>query len=110
MKYLAIDPIEYDRRYEPGEPLDLDPKSDTARQLLDVGAIKPDPNSTREKQGQSGAGPADSRRAALFTALTDIQAAGGDKPTVKALKAASGVRDVLAAERDEIWASLQPGD
>ena len=69
----------------------------------------PDPNSDPEAKGQSGAAPADSRRGALVTALTEIKAAGGDKPTVKALKAASGVRDAKAAERDDIWASIGAG-
>ena len=75
-----------------------------------LAAAAPNPNSDPEAKGQSGAAPADSRRGKLTTALTDIKAAGGDKPTVKALKAASGVRDVKAAERDDIWASIGAGD
>lgn len=87
MKFIARSPIEYGRRHEVGSVIDLDEG--------DIG-------------GLVACGAVDPRDAKLLQAMEGLRAEDpSTPPTVRALQAASSVRDVKAPERDTLWAALQ---
>ena len=133
MRYRVITPVERNgQRHEPGALLALPPAS--AAQLIAVGAVAPvqsaadpadsdgraaapvsgfEPDSASLATGGDGDGAEDTRRGDLAAACAAVNPADASLwtrsgvPQLPALRAASGLSDITAAERDAAWAAHQ---
>ncbi len=104
------------RRYEPGETIALDDAE--AAPLLAAGVVEAPPDAAPETAGEADAGDAgagaDPARAERVRAAVAGLEPGREehwtksgKPEVAALRAATGMADVSAAERDAAWAATR---
>ena len=117
MRYRVITPVERDgQRHEPGVVLDL--PSGSAGQLIAVGAVAPaqaaaDPDTASLATDGGGDGAEDTRCGDLAAACAALDPADASRwtrsgvPKLAALRAASGLSDITAAERDAAWAAHQ---
>lgn len=94
MRLRVLSPVEADRRYEPGEtiPDGVIPEAQVA-ELAAIGAVE-------------AADSADDRSARIQSAIDGLPADARTKsgaPDLAALREASGLPDITAAERNREW-------
>ena len=102
MRYLALSVVDYDRRYQPGEPIEMKPHE--AKSLLADGAIEPAPAGTQPGDGLS---PFYRERLIRLAVMALPEEGNVGRPTVQAVRQATGLKDVSAAECDEAAAAAQ---
>lgn len=95
MRYTALTTVDYDRRYEAGEPIEMPPHE--AKDLVAAGALEPAPAGTLPGDGITPF----YRERLIALAVMALPAEGKiGKPSVAAVRKATGLKDVTAAERD----------
>ena len=111
-RYEVIDRLDLDgRRYEAGTTVELTPEVAAPLIAADVVA---DPMDTAADASPAPAGGAEGgREADLHAAIAGLDLRSDDhwtrdgRPEVRALREATGLDDVSAAERDAAWAAYQ---
>ena len=105
MKYLVEGNIRHDGdRYGAGDVIDLDER--TAKSLIAAGVLQGPPSD--EERG-AGEGEGLDRDDAIRKAINGLEDGNqahwtrSGKPDVNALRSATGIEDISAAERDEAW-------
>ena len=103
--YTVLSPVLRDgKRFDPGSTIGLTPEH--AAPLIEAGAIKAVEGAALDKIMKRS--PQD-RLAVAVRAIGKLEVGNPDhwtkdgKPQVEALEAASGIKDISAAERDEAW-------
>ncbi len=105
-RYTVLDRVHHDgTEYEAGAAIAL-PETEAAP-LIAVGVIMAEAPETTERPPEGGEGQG--REAALLAAIAGLEKGNPDhwtrdgKPEVRALRAATGLGDIGAAERDAAW-------
>ena len=110
VSYLVLSPVQHARRrYEAGDTVKL--TAGDAATLIAADVVADSTDTAADASPAPAGGAEEGREAALRAAIAGLEPGRDDhwtrdgRPEVRALREASGLDDVSAAERDAAWAA-----